>query len=163
MTKLTIKGTILISLVMLLISLPTLTVTAQANEQIISSETIWLNESESIEFQISKVTILRGTTETYRKKGILKKDGVSQCAIVVTASFDINYGSNVRCISTSSSGEIYVNSWSVENMASSSNNSDSNNAYATATGEYIKRFIGIPVQISPATVTLKCDKNGNVS
>ncbi len=80
-----------------------------------------------------------------------------QWKATLTATFSYN-GSTSSCTSSSVSHTIYDNAW--RNTYSSASKSGN-----TATGEFtFKHYVlGIPVKTVNKTLTLTCDKNGNVS
>lgn len=110
------------------------------------------------------VTMITGTDS--RASGSLTKTKISTYhsssgdalwAVSVTASFSYT-GTSSTCTSSSGNVSIYNSAWyEISCSASRSGNT------ATCNAEVGKKFLGITVTKVPHTVTLTCDKNGNVS
>lgn len=71
--------------------------------------------------------------------------------------------STVSCSGRSYQSYIYDNVWTVENVTTSAGGSGTTKASATASGTAKKHFFGITVQTASISVTVYCDKNGNLS
>lgn len=102
-----------------------------------------------------------GTKIYANRSTYYNSDDVAQCALEVTGTFEINYGVSVKCIDVSATSYVYVNGWTVEKVTKSSSTSSGTTAYATASGEFIKKMLFITTSRIPVSVTVTCDKNGN--
>ena len=91
-------------------------------------------------------------TTTYKNS-----NGESLWYAKVTASFYYD-GSTSSCTSSSASGGSYVSTWKILSK-SSSRTGNVGSATVTA-GSY---YVGILIGTITETVTLACDKNGNLS
>lgn len=83
-------------------------------------------------------------------------------ALKVYGTFLYNY-STVSCSGRSYQTYIYDNAWTVENVTTSAAGSGTTKASATASGTAKKHLLGITVQTASISVTVYCDKNGNLS
>jgi len=105
----------------------------------------------------SAVTRASGTTSGRNIKNHYSSDNVLQWRAVLDASFSYN-GSSATCTSVNSFNvTIYNSDWSV---GSKSTSRSGNTAYGYLT---MNRKIVGGTQGVPVTVTLSCDKNGNLS
>lgn len=104
------------------------------------------------------------TTKTFKKTSTsYDSSNKAQCALTVIASFEVNTGVSVKCIGAKTEKTVYQNGWSVENVSTRPDNSSTSKAVAIASGNFVKREIGIAVQSVPVTIKVTCDKNGNAS
>ena len=105
-------------------------------------------------------TSARSTTKSASKTDTAySTSGSKLYSFTVTATFEINSGSSVKCTSASYSKSIYNNSWSFVSASTSRNNSSTSKASATSKGIF-KNSAGKSNSLSP---TVSCDKNGNIS
>ena len=99
-------------------------------------------------------TSARSTTKSASKTDTAySTSGSKLYSFTVTATFEINSGSSVKCTSASYSKSIYNNSWSFVSASTTSK------ASATSKGTF-KNSAGKSNSLSP---TVSCDKNGNIS
>lgn len=98
-----------------------------------------------------------GTKTGNKTKTYYNSDGVAQWKLVVTGTFSYN-GSSATCTASSSSVTILDSSWyTISKSATKSANT------ATANANMGKKVLGVTTTKIPATVTLSCDANGNLS
>jgi len=111
--------------------------------------------TSSIDKNISDRALLStiSGTKTTEYKNI---SGVTLWSVSVTGIFTFN-GSTSSCISCSHSTAFYNSEWSLKNAIHSMSG---NTASATATATHT--VLGIPIDHTK-TVTLQCDRNGNLS
>ncbi len=102
------------------------------------------------------------TTTGTKTKTYYSSSNVALCALKITASFSHN-GSTVSCVGTSHTEYSYDNSWSVQNVTTSHGNSSSTKAYGKASGYFVKKILGITMNTISTSVTVYCDKDGNLS
>lgn len=141
-----------------LLALCLLPVQAFANE-VVSETTIYHSDGSYSVIRVIKETSARaaktvtgGTTESYYSDG-----NVLQWKAVLDATFTYN-GSSATCTSVNSLNvTVYDSSWSV---GSKSTSRSGNTAYGYLTME---RRIAGGTQGVPVTLTLTCDRNGNLS
>lgn len=105
-------------------------------------------------------TSARSTTKRASKTDTAyNASGSKLYSFTVTATFEINSGSSVKCTSASYSKSIYDSTWRSVSASTSRNNSSTSKASATSKG-YFKDSTGKSNTLSP---TVSCDKNGNIS
>lgn len=75
----------------------------------------------------------------------------------LTAKFKVNKGISVTCTSATYSSNVYVSGWSIVSPSASYSG-----ATATATATAKKKVLGITTKSVPISVSLTCDKNGNI-
>lgn len=86
---------------------------------------------------------------------------VAQCALQVIGTFEVNYGVSVKCTNVTAKTYVYVDGWTVEKVTKSSSSGAGSTAYATASGEFVKKMLFITTKRVPVSVSVTCDKNGN--
>lgn len=84
------------------------------------------------------------------------------CALRVTGTFSYN-GSTATCTNVTYAKIVSDDAWSVENVTTSHSTTSATKVSATAKGDFIYRVLGIKIKTVPASVTIDCDKNGNIS
>ncbi len=120
---------------------------------------IYLDDGSYFVVEIEEVS----ARTTYSKSGTkyytyYDSDDVAQWKISLTASYTYN-GTSATCTSTSTSYTIYVTSmWDFGSKSSSKSGN-------TATGNFVMllNLIGSSTLEFSRTITLTCDKNGNLS
>lgn len=85
----------------------------------------------------------------------------AQCALMVTGTFEVNYGVSVKCTNGSATSYVYVDGWTVEKVSKSSSDGSGTIASATASGEFVKKTLFVTTKRVPVSVSVTCDKNGN--
>ncbi len=115
-------------------------------------------------YVITTLTIEQSSARSTTKKAsqtanAYSSSGSKLYSFTVTATFEINSGSSVKCTSASYSKSIYDSTWSFVSASTSRNNSSTSKASATSKG-YFKDSTGKSNTLSP---TVSCDKNGNIS
>lgn len=90
-------------------------------------------------------------------------NGNKKCALTVVATFSITTGKSVSCTNVTYETASYDDNWSVEDVSTSRNNSSTAKASGTATGEFVRRVLGIKNKTVDASVSVYCDYNGNYS
>ncbi len=112
---------------------------------------------------MTTITILPSTARTTNyvtatKTGAyLNADNELLWSVTVTGSFKYT-GTTSTCTDASVSTTFKSSAWK---LVSSSASKSGNTATATADGKYY--FVGLPVATRSITVTLTCDKNGNLT
>jgi len=134
-----------------------LTVFASSDDNsIISIE--YLTDGNYIETKIESFGNARSTIKNASKTVTYKnEDGDSLWYAKVTANFYFD-GKTSSCTSSSASAGTYVDGWEILSK-SSSRTGNTGSATVTA-GCYMAGFL---IKRVPITVTLSCDKNGNLS
>lgn len=98
-----------------------------------------------------------GTITGSKEKNFYGSDGVLEWKAILTGTFGYT-GTNSVCTASSCNITIYDSAWyTISKSATKSGNT----AYASVTmGE---KRLGVTVNQVPASITLTCDKNGNLS
>ncbi len=155
------KKIFILLLTILLSSQNILTTTAATAAS--SSDIIYVSDDLYVEVTLEEefptiVTFSTSTSKTYSKTATLKNgDNETVAKFKLTATFTYD-GSTSTCTNVSHSATIYDDSYEFTSTSSSKSG-------ATATGKYtIKKYIlFINTQTVSDTITIKCDKNGNIS
>jgi hypothetical protein len=113
--------------------------------------------SQLLEGQLVVVTQKRGSLTAQKPYYHCKSNGTVLWTATVTGTFTYN-GSSSSCTNASYSTETYSNSWSEQ----SGNAYPSGNS-AIADVVMIRRLLFIIVETVPVTITLTCDKHGNLT
>lgn len=113
-----------------------------------------INPNQSF-FATSSTKTLSKTTTYYNSSD------VAQCSLTVIASFSITSGKSVTCTGVRYETASYDDNWSVENVSTSYNNSSNSQSSGTASGNFIKRVLGIKINTVDVSVSVTCDCNGN--
>ncbi len=87
-------------------------------------------------------------------------DKVAQCALKVTGTFEVNVGVCVRCVSVAGDFYAYVDGWSIDKKEKTCSSGYGDIAYATASGDFVKKTLFITTSRVPVSVTASCTKNG---
>ena len=100
---------------------------------------------------------VKGTTTKTKSYQHYNSDNTLAWKASITATFSYN-GTTASCTSVSKSTSVYDSAWKCTSSSCSKSG-------ATATGNFtFKRYVLlVPVQTVNKTLTLTCDKNGNVS
>lgn len=109
------------------------------------------NYTENTSAKNTDKTITKTKTTRFRND-----NGMVAWEVSITATFSYN-GTTSRCISCSHKTATYLSGWSIKSASSSKRG---NTATATATAVYTS---GSTSHSYTESVTIKCDKNGNVS
>lgn len=145
-------------LVFLLALIQPLTIYADAPANTTTSTTReYLSDGSYFETTLT-VSNARGTIKNASKTALYKNaSGESMWYVKVTANFTFN-GSSATCTSAKVSADSYVSTWKIlEKTASRSGNS------GTATVRAGAYMGGVYVDSTIKSVTIYCDKNGNIS
>ncbi len=102
------------------------------------------------------MTVNRGVRNSYRTSTFYNENKKAMWYVTVTASFSYD-GNTSKCTSASASAGSYVDTWKIKNKSASRNG---NKATATATAN--RYFLNTVVETLTRSVTLGCDKNGNL-
>lgn len=105
----------------------------------------------------SDSSLARGTKTQNKKYEYYDASNVRQWRIVLTASFTYD-GTTSSCIAAGCNADVYTDNWTV---ISESSSRSGNVAYGYAT--LANTLLGVTVSERSYTLTLTCDKNGNVS
>ena len=133
------------------------------NSSLVSVE--YLSDGGYVETYVGEVsngskitTYAAATTKTgYKSKTGYDSAGVMTWKVTVYGTFSINPGVSVSCTDAWHTTNAY-SPW-VLDSASSSRGS----ASATGTAKFLKKFLFVTTNTETATVTVYCDKNGNIS
>ena len=160
---------IILALSLILCLLPTNFVSAaSANDDTVSSSTYieylddgsyWVTE---IEQDNSEISLLSSDKVGAKTTTYYSSSDEALCALKITATFSYD-GSTVSCVGTKITKYIYDDSWSIQDVTTSHSSSSTSKASATASGKFVNKFLGITVKSISASVTVYCDKNGNIS
>ncbi len=117
----------------------------------------YFDDGSYIVVTIEEVSSTKGSKTKTKNYYFHNSNEVLQWKATLTASFTYN-GSTASCTSASASYVIYDNSW--HNTQSTASKSG-----ATATGNFtFKHYVlGIPTKTINKTLTLTCDRNGNIT
>lgn len=113
-----------------------------------------INSNQSLFATASTKTFSKTTT-------YYNSSDVAQCSLTVIASFSIVSGKSVTCTGVSYETSSFDDNWSVENVSTSRNNSSNSQSSGTASGDFIKRVLGVKINTVDVSVTVSCDYNGN--
>lgn len=109
----------------------------------------------------SNPILVRGSVYTRsgnKTRTFYDSDDVIKWKFIVNGTFEVNSGVSSKCTKATPNTEIYNSNWKV---ISQSAWPSGNQAIGTAT---LKRYmLGIPVRTEEPTITLTCDKYGNLS
>ena len=131
------------------------------NEQIIATVTDYYDDG-SYTVTVTSAVYLRSGVVGSKTSTHYDSSHNKLYALKVYGTFIYN-GSTVTVDSKSYETFIYDNDWTVENVTTSQSGSGTTNASVTASGKGKKHFLGITIQTSNISVTVYCDKNGNLS
>lgn len=106
---------------------------------------------------ITKGTRASGSVSGSKPYTYYDSDGVAQWKATLTGSFTYN-GSSATCTSSSVDVTIYNSTWYV-----SSKSAGKSGNTATASVTMGKKMLGVTVTTKSASISLTCDKNGNLS
>lgn len=145
----------LLSILLCLLILNTLTIPVTASE---TSHIIWHEESQfsdGIVFidEVIERSQVRSTSKTYTRSRTITKDGTTIGIIAICGTFSYD-GSTVSVVSKSVTQSDTYEGWSYKQ-----------NAFTSAGGTITLEaaFTKLFVLNIPFTMTLSCDKNGNIS
>ncbi|MEE0928970.1 MAG: hypothetical protein UIG59_07230 [Acutalibacteraceae bacterium] len=133
-------------------------------EQVVSTTTAYLDDGTIIEIIIyEEFQNVMPISNTYTKTGIKtynckNSDGTVLWWFKLSGQFDVNEGVSSVCTSSWYSHSILNNNWSLK---SASTSESSNKAMAEAT--FIRKVLFITAETKDISLTLTCDKNGNLS
>lgn len=147
----------IISIVLAIMTLLSVTMPVYAAEEI--SENVVLYEDGSylvITIETSS-SVARGTTTQNKNYKYYNASNVLEWRIVLVASFTYD-GTTSSCLAAGCNADVYTDNWTV---ISESESKSGNTAYGYATMGRISA--GVVVDRPSYTLTLTCDKNGNVS
>ena len=148
------KAIISFLVVCLLFSTMSLFVFASPDE---TTDIEYFNDGSYSIITLETISMTKGTVSKSKSYKYYNSNSILQWKATLTASFSYN-GSTASCTSASASYTIYKDSWS--NTLSTASKSG-----ATATGNFtFKHYVlGICTKTVNKTLTLTCDKNGNVT
>jgi len=148
------KRILALSLALLLIFLTSLPVHATADTR---TSTIIYPDGRTITITLRTIQARASNTITGQKTIESRINGVLEWSAVLTAQFEYN-GQSATCTSANCAVFIVDESWhEVSNVTTRSG--------ATATTSLVisRKLLGITVKTINETITLTCDKNGNLS
>ncbi len=138
-------------------------VNTTANDStVISVYTETISDEFYVEVSIEEIIETNQTRATSTKTGkktytIYNSDSEAMARFVLTGKYTYN-GSTVSCTSATYSTTIYDDSWEFTSASASKSG-------AVATGKFTAKhyFLFVATQTVSKTITLTCDKNGNLS
>lgn len=116
----------------------------------------------TLETDSSNISALATTKTGTKTTTYYSPSNEALCALRIVANFSYN-GNTVSCTGTSYNTYSYNSLWTVENVTTSHSGLSTNRASATANGNAVQRILGIKIKTAPCSVTVYCDKNGNIS
>ena len=128
------------------------------DKNIIATDYEYLSDGsfyETITYVNNEMT--RGSRTSSKITTFYNGDKKAMWYVKVTATFTYN-GSTSKCTSATADAESYVNTWRIDRKSASRGG---NSATATATAQRL--VAGTVVETVTKSVTLSCDKNGNLS
>ena len=139
--------------IILLFGVNPISVHAYEQEQLLSHEITKLENGITIIDEVFQVSTIRSTTKTYTWRKTVKDDGTTIAVIAITGVFDYT-GTTVSVVSKSVTQTNTYEGWNYkQNSFTSSGGTITLNAKLTK----------LLVMNIPFTMTLSCDKNGNIS
>lgn len=131
---------------------------AENSNNIVSTDYEYLSDGSFYKTIIYEENILSRATHTSSKiTTFYNADKEAMWYVKVTGTFSYN-GSTSKCTSATANAGSYVNTWRIASKSASHSGST---AMATATAERL--FVGVTVETLTKSVSLSCDKNGNLS
>lgn len=130
---------------------------------VVSETTEYLPDGSSVTTIVVDETTVATRASAYTKTGskysiFRNKDGAELLRLTVNGTFSVNSGVSATCTNVSHSVKITDTAW--QNESASSRKSGNQ---AIASGKFIRKMLFITVDTQEVTVTLTCDKNGNLS
>lgn len=98
-----------------------------------------------------------GTKSAHKSQYYCDSNGNKLWSVTVSGTFTYT-GSSSKCTKASVSTTVYNSDWKITNSTASHSG---NSATATATAK--KYYLSTIISTKPLSVTLSCDKNGNLS
>ena len=129
-------------------------------ESVIAEAVIHLPDgSRIIKTAIEKESLTRARGDITGTNQHLKigSDGTLQWRVTLRAHFTFD-GSSSKCIWATSTTEVFQGNWS-----ESSNNTFPNGSTAVANVTVVRKFLFVTVETHYVTLTIHCDRNGNLS
>lgn len=135
---------------------------ADTTEVIVSQTVQKLDDGGFIKIIVTEDITSRAratTSKTGSKYFVLTDDdGNELFRFTIKATFSVNTGVSATCTSVSYTYNITDNAWDFDSATTSKSGNK-----ATATGTFKKKVLFITTDTRSCTVTLQCDKNGNLS
>lgn len=100
----------------------------------------------------SSSTVSGSKTSTY-----YRSDGIKAFSLTVYGTFSYDGTNPAVCSNSSYSHDIYQNDWSLKSASATKIGNT-----VTVTGTFIRKELGITVDTKTRTVSLSCDRNGNL-
>lgn len=157
-----------LSVMMLTAVLSANIVTVQASEAednvtgVVISETVEYFEDGSYATitVTEEPTTARATSSKSGSKYYLMRnsDGEELFRLTVHGTFSVNSGVSATCTAASRTYSISDDAWQVKTTSVSKSGNT-----ATANGTFVRKLLGITIETQSCTVTLTCDKYGNLS
>ncbi len=128
------------------------------------SETVeYFDDGSSVVTEIYEYDAPQGRSSTYSKtatkaKTIRNADGDVLWKFKVTGTFSVNDGVSATCTAASYSVSDLASSWSLKSATATRSGNK-----ATANGTFQKKALFVVINTQDCSVTLQCDKNGNLS
>ncbi len=129
--------------------------TFNASDEIISSETIQLNNGCKLITILYKRNQTRSSVSSYKETRFLDSDDTLLWKVVLEATFTYN-GYTSSCTSASSYSRVYEGNWSERD-----NNTFASGNAAVANVTMVRKILFIVVETQVANLVITCDKDGN--
>lgn len=98
------------------------------------------------------------TTSASKTYNVRDSDNSILCSFTIKAAFYVNPGIVAKCTSVTYSTKINDSHWSFKSPSTTYSG-----ATGTGTTTAVKKVLGITTKSIPIELTIKCDKNGNIS
>lgn len=126
--------------------------------EVAAPEIVYFEDGSYIVFTVEEYSTRAANTKSGIRNGKLyDPNGGAVATLTVHGTFRYD-GTTVTCTASTYTHQIHNSSWSL----SSGSASKSGNT-ATAKGIFARKVLGITVDSKTLTVSLSCDKNGNLS
>ena len=129
--------------------------TFNASDEVISSETIQLNNGCKLITTLYKRNQTRSSVSSYKETRFLDSDDTLLWKVVLEATFTYN-GYTSSCTSASSYSRVYEGNWSERD-----NNTFASGNAAVANVTMVRKILFIVVETQVANLVITCDKDGN--
>lgn len=126
-----------------------------------SREIVYLEDGYYIVYEMEEPenSVFSTKTVTGKKTGyVYDSSSTKVCSLTLNAKFSVDVGVSAKCTSATYSTASYVSGWSIESVSV-----NRSGATATASGTAKKKVLGITTHSSPISVSMTCDKYGNVT
>lgn len=152
-------------MIVMMLAAPTISVSASAKttQAPPGTEVVYLENGDRIEFITSRqAPQTRAATSTYKVSQETRYVSGDKllCSFTVIGFFEVNYGVSVKCVKTDYTTYTSGGMWRCENMSVTPNNSNSSLAVANGKVDFVKRLLGIKVDVQHVQISVSCNKYG---